>query len=44
MNTTMMMTMKNDIEEALIVEMPEGYLNSEPVDSEIDLFEDEKLI
>lgn len=34
----------NDIEEALIVEMPEGYLNSEPVDSEIDLFEDEKLI
>ena len=34
----------NDIEEALVVEIPEGYLNDSVNESEIDLFADEKLI
>lgn len=33
-----------DIEEALIVEMPQDYLSTQSSDGEIDLFEDEKLI
>ena len=34
----------NDIEEALVVEIPEGYLNDSVNESEKDLFADEKLI
>lgn len=33
-----------DIDEALIVEMPQDYLNTQSIEGEIDLFEDEKLI